>query len=298
MRVLFLIVILMNVVSPLKAQDTIPAVTQDTIWRFGLKTGVNFTQTSFSENWAGGGVGSVALNGFLYGTALYKKDRITWRNELQLLYGVVNQEDQGTRKTIDRIFMDSKLGYELTPKWNMYSSLSLLTQFAPGYNFNADGSRDLISDFMAPAFITSSWGFEFVPNDWFWLRLGPFSPRLTIVNSDRIAQNVPENYGVPIGENVRTEWLAFQMTAEVDKNFGDNLNIKARYNLFANYETLEADKIDHFLEVIATSQVTKFLDVTFALNMIYDTDQVDDVQLSQLFGVGFLVKVGNLEIKE
>lgn len=267
----------------------------DTTWKYSIKSGINFNQTSFSDNWAGGGVGSVALTSYLFATALYEKNKSTWRNELQLQYGIINAREQDTRKTIDRVFFDSKYGYELGDHWNIYSSLSFLTQFAPGYQFNDDDTRNQISDFMAPAFLTSSWGLEYVPNDWFWLRIGPFSPRLTFVTDTTLYLNIPENYGVPIGEKVRYEWLAFQATAELDKDIGDNLNIKTRYNLFANYEEFSLDKIDHFIEFLATSQVTKFIDVSLGINLIYDSDQDDDVQLSQLFGVGILYKVGTLK---
>ncbi|MGK7393324.1 MAG: DUF3078 domain-containing protein [Candidatus Cyclobacteriaceae bacterium M3_2C_046] len=277
-----------------QAQAQEELVSGDSAWSYALKTGINFNQTAFSDNWAGGGVGSLALSSYFFGTTLYQKEKVTWRNELQLQYGIINAQDQDTRKTVDRIFFDSKFGYKLSEFWNLYSSLSFLTQFAPGYQFE-DDTRNQISDFMAPAFITSSWGFEYVPSDWFWLRIGPFSPRITIVTDQDLYLSIPENYGVPIGETVRYEWLAYQMTAELDKDLNDNLNIKARYNLFANYESLSLDKIDHFLEVLATSQVTRFIDVTLGLNLIYDFDQDQDVQLSQLFGVGLLYKVGNLK---
>lgn len=273
---------------PLKAQE-------DTLWRYSLKTGINFNQTSFSDNWAGGGVGAVSLSSFLFATALYEKNKSSWRNDLQLQYGIINTRDQDSRKTIDRIFFDSKYGYQLSDHWNIYSSLSFLTQFAPGYNFNDDDTRDQISDFFAPAFLTSSWGLEYVPNDWFWMRIGPFSPRLTFVTDTTLYQNIPENYGVPIGETVRYEWLSLQLTAEIDKDLNENLNIKARYNLFANYEEFAIDKIDHFLEILATSQVTKYIDVSLGINLIYDIDQDSGLQMSQLLGVGLLYKIGTME---
>jgi len=297
MRLILIIIPFLFIISQSYGQEDTTQVANDTTWRYSLKSGLNFSQTSFSDNWAGGGVGSVAIGSFFYGTALYKKDKITWRNEIQMLYGIINQENQDTRKTTDRLFLDSKLGYSLSKKWNYYASLSFLSQFAPGYQFNDDNSRNKISDFLSPAFITSSWGLEYTPNDWFWLRMGPFSPRVTIVTDDSLFVNIPENYGVPIGENIRYEWLAFQLTAEIDKNLGENLNIKSRYNLFANYEEFTFNKFDHFVELIVTSQVTKFIDVSLAINLIYDEDQDDDIQLSQLLGIGLLYKMGTIDDK-
>ncbi len=296
MRSILTIVFFLTIGYSYGQEDTLLAA-KDTAWCYSLKSGLNFSQTSFSDNWAGGGVGSVAIVSYFSGTALYSKNKITWSNELQMLYGIINQENLDTRKTTDRLFFDSKLGYALSKKWNYYASLSFLSQFAPGYQFNDDNSRDKISDFFAPAFITSSWGLEYTPNDWFWLRIGPFSPRITIVTDDSLFVNIPENYGVPIGENIRYEWLAFQLTAQIDKDIGDNLNIKSRYNLFANYEEFSIDKFDHFVELIATSQVTKFIDVSLAINLIYDKDQDNDIQSSQLFGIGLLYKIGTKDEK-
>ncbi|MFW5760431.1 MAG: DUF3078 domain-containing protein [Cyclobacteriaceae bacterium] len=297
MKNLLLILICIALGFPVNAQqDTLAK--NDTTWRYALKTGINFNQTSFSDNWAGGGVGAISLSSFLFFTALYEQNKSTWRNELQLQYGIINTRDQQSRKTVDRIFFDSKYGYDLHEDWNLYSSISFLTQFAPGYQFNDDDTRDQISDLLAPAFITSSWGLEYTPNDWFWLRAGPFSPRLTIVTDTTLYRNIPENYGVPVGETIRYEWLALQITAEMDKNLNDNLNIKARYNLFANYDTFTLEKTDHFLEILATSQVTKYIDVSLALNLIYDFDQDEDVQLSQLLGVGLLYKIGTIKDKK
>jgi hypothetical protein len=281
------------------AQSEITAINSDTTWKYFFKAGLNTSQTSFSGNWTGGGVGSIAIGSFLTVKALYEKNKINWRNDLQMQYGIINQDNQDeTRKTVDRFLFDSKLGYDLSKQWDTYLSLSFLTQFAPGYSYNDDNSRNKISDFLAPAFLTTSWGFEYTPADFFWLRIGPFSPRITFVQDKNLYLFVPENYGVAIGETVRYEWLAFQAVAELDKDLGENLSINSRYTLFANYETLTPKKIDHFWETIITSQVTRFIDVSLGLNLIYDFDQDDQVQLSQLLAIGLLYKVGTLKEKE
>src|SRR5262245_21811692 len=67
--------------------------------RKSFKAGVNLNQASFSGNWKGGGVNSLGFSGLLNFKANYKKDRISWDNEIDLLYGMVNNQGQGYRKT-------------------------------------------------------------------------------------------------------------------------------------------------------------------------------------------------------
>src|SRR5690606_21421788 len=217
--ILFTAFIICCTLYPVMAQDIDPEAGQvpvDTAWTTEFSAGLNFNQAAFSGNWKSGGINSVAFGSIIAGKANYTKDRLTWDNELELLFGIVNNEGEGTRKSNDRIFLDSKLGYKLTENWGAYFSLNYLSQFAKGYNYNEDGYRTLISDFMSPGFLTSSFGMEYKPNQEFALRLSPFSPRLTFVTNKQLYLTVPENYGVPIGETVRQEWLAFQVYATYD----------------------------------------------------------------------------------
>lgn len=269
-------------------------IDSDTVyWQSEFSAGLNFNQAGFSSNWKAGGVNSVAFGSIVAGKALYQKDKITWDNEMELLFGIVRNEGEQTRKSNDRIFFDSKLGYSLSNNWAAFFSLNYLTQFAEGYEYNPDGSRSLISRFMAPGFLTSSLGFEYSPSPEFFLRIGPLSPRFTFVNDPNIINNVPTNYGVPAGETMRIEWFAMQLFASFDKNIADNFNIKSRYMMYANYETLAWDTIDHRLDVTLTAKITDFINVTLTSISLYDIDQDPGVQYSQALALGILYKVNN-----
>jgi len=262
-------------------------------WESSFSAGLNFNQAGFSSNWKSGGVNSVAFGSIVAGKALYRKGKLSWDNELELLFGIVRNEGEQTRKSNDRIFLDSKLGYQLSEKWSSYFSMNYLTQFAAGYNFNDDGSRTLISKFMAPGFLTSSLGFEFKPNNTFFLRIGPFSPRFTFVTDPEIINNVPSNYGVLAGDQVRVEWLAMQVFAGLDKDLSENLNLKSRYTMYANYQTLSLENIDHRLDLTITAKITNIISVTLTGIGLYDIDQDPGVQYSQALALGILYKVDN-----
>jgi hypothetical protein len=270
-------------------------------WKKSFKAGLNINQAAFSSNWKGGGINSIGLNVFINNIANYKKDKISWDNEIALAYGFVRNDGQGFRKTLDRIYLDTKLGYAVSSKWDLYTSLNLLSQFAPGYIYNDDDTEDIISDFFSPAFITSSWGLEYHPVDYFKVRISPFSPRFTIVkDGGRFAPIVDPiaPYGVDTTKTVRQEWLAFQVSAEFDKEIAKNINLKWRYMVFANYETFELRTIDHRLDLSLTARVNKFITTSFGLIILYDYDQDKAVQTSQLLNIGLLYTFQNYEDKK
>jgi hypothetical protein len=139
---------------------------------------------------------------------------------------------------------------------------------------------------MAPAFLTFAYGFEYKPVEYFYLRLSPFAPRFTFVTDKTLYLTVPDNYGVPIGKTLRQEWLAFQLQSEYNRDIAENLNLKARYLLFANLQTLALNSIDHRLDMSVTAKVTKYINVNLTGILLYDRDQSSDVQLSQSLAIG------------
>lgn len=292
--------------SVLCAQAQVIKVDSTTNWKKAFRAGLNLNQASFSSNWKAGGINSIGINAFLNYKANYKKDKHSWDNEIDLLYGMVNNQGQGQRKTLDRIYLDTKYGRALNTKWDMFLSANFLTQFAPGYAYGTDPvtnaeTETLISDIMAPAFITTAWGVEYHPVDYFKVRIAPFAPRLTVVTDnngrfDAVSTTAP--YGVELGESVRTEWLAFQMLAQFDKDIAKNLNLKWRYMMFANYETLEAKTIDHRLDLNLVAKVNRFVNVSFGGIVLYDFDQDSGVQLSQALNLGVLYTFQNYQDKK
>src|SRR5262245_32363131 len=91
------------VITPAAAQ--IIKVDSTTNWKKAFKVGLNLNQASFSSNWKAGGVNSIGFNSLLNYKVRYKKGKNSWDSEFDFLYGSVNNEGQGYRKTLDRIFL-------------------------------------------------------------------------------------------------------------------------------------------------------------------------------------------------
>ncbi|GAB2486435.1 DUF3078 domain-containing protein [Algoriphagus taiwanensis] len=297
MKKLFTLIAFGMLFQTANAQNDTATVAKDTLWLKEIAGGLNLNQASFSGNWKGGGVNSIAFNVYLLGRANYAKDKWTWDNTLDLLYGVVKNDGEDGRKANDRIYIDSKVGYKIAPKWNIYFGLNFLSQFAPGYDFNTE-PRTLISKWANPAYLTTGIGAEYKPNDEFVLRLSPFAPRFTFVTDTNLYLAVPENYGVEIGETVRQEWLAFNLFAEWNKKFSDRLSLLMRYQMYANLETFAFDTIDHRLDAGIVAKISEAINVSLTTLTIYDIDQDEKVQFSQGLAIGLAFKRGNFPEKK
>lgn len=267
-------------------------------WRKEFRAGLNLNQASFSQNWKAGGVNSIGYSTFLNYKIGYKKKVRSWSNELDLLYGMVNSQGLGYRKVGDRIYFDSRYGRAINNNWDFIFAFNLLTQFAQGFNYNPKNNQaTLISSILAPCFITLSVGFEYRPVSYFKIRLSPLSPRITIVSdAKRFVQPGKEYpYGVAPDKSLRYEFLAASVLAEFDKDILKNMNLKWRYQMFANYSHLDPTFIDHRLDLTLSAKVNKFVNVSFGTIAIYDFDQDTELQLSQAFTLGVVYTFKNFD---
>lgn len=267
---------------------------KDTSWKRKTEFGANLNQGTFSSNWTGGGVNSIALGLFFNAVAEYKKGSNSWRNDLQTQYGVVKNRGQESRKNVDRIFFDTKYSRQFSPQWSFIGTLNLLTQFAPGYIYERtpDGreTQRKVSGFFAPAYVTEALGVEYKPVPYFFISFSPGAVRQTIVADKQLYVNTPEqrNYGVPIGRTVRNEVALMQVVANFDREIAKNVNLKFRYLLYASYDNLRA--MDNRLDASLTAKVNRYMNVNITAILIYDEDQSTDIQYAQSLAVGFIYK--------
>ncbi|QQD16428.1 DUF3078 domain-containing protein [Sphingobacterium sp. UDSM-2020] len=273
-------------------------------WKHWTRFGVTANQAYFNEDWQGGGVNSLAVGFNVYHKSDYTKDNFNFITELDLRYGKVKNRDQMSKKNNDRIFWDNKISYKLSKNWSLFTSLTFESQFDVGYTYEFKNGRDSItatvSAFMAPGYFTESLGFEYKPSNEFSLRLGTGTARQTLILDDRIKpltveeykqkypdrkpiDNDQERYGIEAGKMFKND-LAFQITANLDKNIAKNLNLKSRYNLFANYNKLSDPA--HRLDVTLTAKVTSLVNVTLNGIVLYDSEVVSKVQASESLALG------------
>ncbi|MBK6633421.1 MAG: DUF3078 domain-containing protein [Chitinophagaceae bacterium] len=268
-----------------------PADTAAKTWKLGGLVNVNINQGTLTNWSAGGDQFSFSLNAFLNVFAFYKKKKSSWDNNLDLGYGIVNTTSLGSRKASDRIDLLSKYGYAISPKWNAAALFNLRTQFANGYAYSktAAGADTavIISKTFAPAFVLLSLGFDYKPNENFSLFLSPLTERWVIVTDDSIAPL----FGVVPGKNSKNELGAF-VSANYTKKLGANFVYKSKLDLFSNYKQ-KPQNIDIFWTNALTAKLTKYINFSFQLDMIYDDDTKNvkpakgpAPQWLQLMGIG------------
>lgn len=282
-------------------------------WKHWTKFGLNLNQATFSDNWNAGGVSSIAVGGTFWHKSDYNKDRFNFVSEVDLKYGKIqnfakkNEFKPLAKKNNDRIFWDNKLAYKFTNTWALYFSFTFESQFDLGYTYDKDGDgneivKETVSSFMGPGYFTESFGVEYKPDKTFSLRLGTGTARQTLVLDDRVkpltvaeyAERYPNNkpiakdqekWGLKPGQSFKND-LAFQVTANLDRNLSQNLNLKARYNLFADYKDITDP--DHRLDATLSAKVTSLVNVSLSGILVYNYDEASKIQYSQALTLGVI----------
>lgn len=121
---------LLSSVTAASAQDEAPVG-----WQRTLEAGLQFTQSTFSDNWAGGDKGTVVWT-FITNAGLERQlnPRLHWSNTLKLAYGQTHQQDgqrnwQKPAKSTDRIDLESILRWTMSWPVDPYVSGRLESQF-------------------------------------------------------------------------------------------------------------------------------------------------------------------------
>jgi len=293
--------------APLQAQDATvqdlknqaaksiakdPKDTATKRWKLGGLFNLNVNQGSLSNWSAGGDKFSFSLNAYLNVFAFYKKNKSSWDNSLDLAYGIVNTTSLGNRKASDRIDLLSKYGYAISKKWNAAALFNLRTQFANGYAYSkTPAGKDtsaITSKTFAPAYVLLSLGFDYKPKDNFSLFISPLTERWVVVSDKRIKPF----YGVDSTKNARNELGAF-VSANYTAKLGKNFVYKTKLDLFSNYKK-NPQNIDMYWTNALTAKLTKYINFSFNLDMIYDDDTKNvnpakgpAPQWLQLMGIGF-----------
>lgn len=272
-------------------------------WQNDLQLGINLNQSSFSDNWKAGGVNSSAATGFLNAKAYYKKEKTTFENDLQLQYGNTRLQGKGLQKNADRIFMNSKYGRDISKHWNLFASANFISQFDAGYEYFDTGSfsQRRISDIFSPAYLTEALGLEYKPTSYFSAQFGLIGLRHSIVLDQELYNKYNPTqekynllYGVERGQKIRTQMVG-QLVVNFDKEIMKNLFLKMRYQGVMDYERINHQGIVSRFDGSIVAKVNKLITVNLTVAVLYDYDQDEDIQYSQVMSIGLLYRLTNME---
>jgi|AntRauTorcE11898_2_1112593.scaffolds.fasta_scaffold03936_3 hypothetical protein len=262
---------------------------KDTTWKSGTSGTITFSQVSLS-NWAAGGENSYSADGQFDFFANYKKNKTSWKNTLNTAYGLVKIIDDNLKKSNDQVDFESKLGYDAAKLWNYSIMFNFRTQFTEGYNYGTE-PRTLISDFMAPAYMTLSAGMDYQPSEHLSVFLSPLSGKTTIVNNDSLSDIGA--FGVTPGNTSMHEYGAM-VKVKFEKDIVENINFGTKADFFSAYNN-NPENIDVNWEVMINMKVNKYFSANLRTHLIYDHDtriannagiKKPRVQFKESFGFG------------
>lgn len=276
-----------------------PKVDSTKNWSIVGQNTLMLNQAAFS-NWVAGGVNNI---GWIAGTnynMTYEKDKDLWENIIILGYGQTNTKGVGTRKTQDIINLSTNYGRRISQNWYVSAGASLLTQFAPGYdyaastgiisnNFDSNGYKK-ISNFMAPGYVNLGAGFTYRPNENFTMTLRPANARWTFV-LDKDLQYTG-NYGLKHDGDSSLFQFGFLGTALWKVKLMENMTLLNSASVFSNY-------LDHPERLVLSyggilnMKINKYVSSVVTLDLLYDHNQVRKTQVKQTLGVGFAYNVDN-----
>ena len=253
-------------------------------WTADVVAGVKYTRMQFN-NWQEDGTSMYTWLVTYYADVQGKWSVANWRNLIDLQLGQSWTDGLGKRKSVDKIFWESTLDFNMTEMVKPYIGARYETQFMKGYKYSedevtGDEIKTPVSCFMDPAYLTQMVGIAFIPNDNFSQRVA-FANRMTISHGYGYADDPDTEDEI---EEVKDE-PGMETITEFKYALSDIVNFKTRLWTFTNFKG--KDEIDAKWENLLAVIIAPLIELQVGYDMVYDKDQDKDVQYKNmvLFGI-------------
>lgn len=238
-------------------------------WRYKAVIGAGFNAVQLS-NWTGGGQNAITIRGLFLGELDYRHHIFAWENDVDLGYSITQLGTQSFRKADDRIIYVTKASWRQTDNLRWTAFADLRSQFAVGYNYDVIDTTSpqgfaIVSNFLAPAFLTSSLGAEWTPLPQFKLMAAPIAARAIFVLDDALSN--AGAFGVTPGSTVNLAPGAV-LNATINWEVVENVTWKSRLNSFMRYENPDLWVVT--VENAILMKVNSFISVGFLTDIFYD----------------------------
>jgi hypothetical protein len=256
-----------------KEQDTLPIPK----WKISGQLAFIFNQSSFS-NWASGGQNIVAGNMNINYDLNYKKKNINWDTRIITGYGLSYISEKGYRKTDDRFELNTLLGIKTTAFWFFSFIGNFKTQYTKGFNYKTEPSS-LVSEFLAPAYLTFGPGMLFKKSDDLSLNIAPATVRYTFVNDFFSGK-----FGVKEGQNTSFS-LGFNLSGYYKFSIMKNIEIENILTIYSDY-LANVGNVDLDYQANIRFKVNNHIKMHMTFHTIIDDNSSSKIQFRQLFGLG------------
>lgn len=266
-------------------------------WYFFGQNDLLFNQASFS-NWNAGGTNNIGFNAKVNYSLIYKSGRHFVDNNVQLRYGLLSSKEQSSRKTDDYIQLFSNYGYDLRNNFYLSAGFQLVTQFSPGFNYGQTPNpvyEDRISSFMAPGYLDVGLGLSYNPKENLQVILRPATGRFTFVLDPQLQK--AGTYGLEEdGQSIRTE-IGALLNVIYKLKIIEGLTFTNQLNMFSSY-TAHPERVDISYSGVLDIRFSKHITTVVSLDLLYDHDQIQKLQIKQTLGVGFAYSFGTKNDKK
>lgn len=308
MRTSWLILLIMLIAAPaLDAQASTEGGDSLRTWDFSLNPSLKGTQRYF-ENWSADGNSLISITAAFIGKAKYTHPNFIWDNDVNTAFGISWQNLDGERglesrrKSDDKIDATSSLSLRLKNKWNVTASANFKSQYWDGFQYTTTDTS-LLSTFFAPAYLTTSIGFEY-KRDFWNVAYSFITGKTTFVTNERVIL-AGQLYGVDTTGGRRIQpAIGSYFKFYFMKDILPKLNLYAKAEFFYDYNkprllnkagTMPSDKtstLQQFAYCLAYETDVDFestvayrfsnnLALSFSFRLRYDTDFMKNGEISQ-----------------
>lgn len=269
-------------------------------WRTSGKITFLINQSAFS-NWQAGGDNNFAGNLNINYDFNYTKGLWTLDNKLLASYGLTINDDDGARKTDDRLELNSILGRKMKKEyWSFSFFMNFKTQFTDGYAYEGDfagigDNEDYpTSGLFKPAYWSFGPGLLWKKSDNLYVNFAPLTSKLTFITSEVFTYNEDTNlydssndvetYGVKPGDKSLFEF-GLNIRGYYKFDIMKNVSMENLISLYSNYiEKPQNIDIDYTMNLVM--KINDVLSTNLTFQTIYDDNAYRGFQVREVFGLG------------
>jgi hypothetical protein len=256
-------------------------------WAQSWVANMNGSQAAYS-NWSQGGVSTLSGTASSVYTLMYRKDQYSYGFRTNLKYGQSKVKDDGVRKTDDLISITNRFNYLFREDGTLssYATIVFRTQFDRGFEYGeTDTDPDiLISNFMAPGYLSESVGLSYKPAPAIIFE-GGLGLKQTFVTEDALAPD----YGLEPGENFRSEG-GLTTGIYYEKEVFENILYTSGLETFTNF-LIPIDETDVMWGNELVGKINSLISASFQFELRYDNDFSSEIQLKQVLSAGISVNL-------
>lgn len=246
-------------------------------WKNGWIGTLNGAQAQY-RNWTQGGVNTLAVTAGTRFTSRYEHERYVLDHSTSLKYGRARLNGNEARKTDDEIRIRNQVSRQFNnPQFSLIGQFNFDTQFYEGYD---KAYLNVVSTFMAPAYITETVGFAYTPEKNTQFNAG-LSLKQTIVQD----KSLSPRYGLKPNSSFRNEG-GVSLGIRITRDVITNVSYSGSADTFTNIQRLISSTVVKINNDFV-GKINSFLTTNIQLAFIFDDNVTEDLQVKQVLSVGF-----------